>query len=592
MLENHSVLRSETRRETQDEIHRETYCKSHRLSLFSLPEDALSNIFSYLIFPGEPCHLYRMKRAISFAQISPNLASAYKSSFKRITFPRTTRFYPRSFNPDFIASLVKLYADTLEYLELPQMYPAPALLAAKEFCPSLMSLSFYYSLLLEKSLFSEVLLGCPSLKSLTIQCVTVEALGQLQERNNLSQLSNLIELALYGIDVPDVKELRAVLVLYSKQLQTVSLHVKNPTQNEDLVDMLCDIRADLVVLKSLEILQNSNRRLQLGGHYTYLPAVYDVLFLLCNHESVDSRTPIDYVHITSNFGHLRLKALRILENFQPRRIKVEMPGLNCTACYEESSSPPVVSITKLGLLAMSTDFINEHRERLKLRHVNLVTDPNSYESNSFREIMLQLPSWPFNNVSSASICVPCSVTWPPRVNLDAIQVVLPLLPQLESFEISLTAIFAWKPEFLWNTMEVVKAKKPRVVVIDIYDLLPPYLAIYCPSQGPRRQYSVSRGRLLRLGEFMRLFKHMDSVKEVVMDGETYWAETSIFKMRMEKMEVAKRERGLPARMKLVQKLLQEVIEMEREFDIDMTSVIGWYESMIHGNSSEIVCSGD
>ena len=565
-----------------------TSSERHRVSISRLPDDALLNIFSYLIFPGEPRHLYHIKHAIALALTSPDDTSIYNSFFTRVTFPPTTRYYSRISDPKFIASIVKLSSDALKHLELPQVNPAPALTAAREFCTNLISLSFYDSLLREKSMISSFLFRCTSLKSLKIQRATAQTLAHFQEPCNFSQLSNLTELVFYEIRFPDLHNLRSMLVLYSKQLQSITLHVQKHEEYKYLINMLCKIRPALVVLAALSIHYNLYKDL-LEEDFEYLPEIHSLLDMISSYEPVGSPKSVD-IHISSPYVLVRNVAHRLLQSFDPGKITVETTGLTCMASFS-AISPPEVSITSLDFRVFAMVF-NEIREHLSLQHIEF--GASSYVRNSIYDFIQQNSKWIFRNVKSVSIFVPCSKSWLLRLNYDGIQAVLPLLPQLESFAISISAIFDCNMEMRWPTMEMIKEKQPRVVTIYVDDLLPPYLAIYCPSQCHKQYYaaSVCGGRLLRLAEFVHLLKEMDSVKEVVMEGDTDWSTVKSFMTRMAKTDVVQRERGLKERKKLAETLLQEVIEMELERNIDMTSVIGWLDSMVHGNSSEIVCPGE
>ena len=83
---------------------------------------------------------------------------------------------------------------------------------------------------------------------------------------------------------------------------------------------------------------------------------------------------------------------------------------------------------------------------------------------------------------------------------------------------------------------------------------------------------------------------MNSVKEVVTDGNVYETDSLPMQAQAAKTKEVEHENVLKERMKLAEKLLQEVIELEQKRDIDMTSVIGWLESKVFENSPEIAYS--
>ena len=136
------------------------------------------------------------------------------------------------------------------------------------------------------------------IKSLTIHYVTAKTLGVLQETCNVSQLSNLTELALYRIDCPDLVELRGVLILYSRQLQTITADVRDVSQLKYLIEMMCKIGPLLAVLSSLQISCLSDERLPRWSCYTSTRCVDDVLHMLSSYESMDLPLSINNLHIS------------------------------------------------------------------------------------------------------------------------------------------------------------------------------------------------------------------------------------------------------------------------------------------------------
>ena len=88
------------------------------------------------------------------------------------------------------------------------------------------------------------------------------------------------------------------------------------------------------------------------------------------------------------------------------------------------------------------------------------------------------------------------------------QVMMPLLPELLSFAISISAIFEWNVGMLRRTMEMVRAKKPQVIIVCTDGLLPPYLAIYCPLEDRHSFFFFIADvkRLTRLFKVTQRFK--------------------------------------------------------------------------------------
>ena len=524
----------------------------------------------------------------------------FRNYLRRITLPSKERFYGQIGEPCFLASLIKHFSDNLLHLALPQIDSSLPFHAATISCPSLTSISFHHSIIHPEHIFPNLLFACTALKSLTIHGITSEVLHQLQYSHIVSRLSNLSHLQLLDILPYHLAELKIVLISYSEQLQHITLGTKKNDDSGPLnpfqltVETIVGLSSNLVRLQSLHVLDKrfEDFRKQLEHHTPDGAKIHDFLELLSLYKErrIPSKgTSLKTLRITARPILVLIAANRLLTTRScSGKITLETDGITSIISeIDQSTSKRVVSIASIALIDLSSHCLQELKDKLRPRHIELgIRGRRPSAVRHYARVVRESPQSMYENVKSISIFVPYATTRIKRTYLDATCSVIRRLPQLESFEMSINAVLNWEMSAIESTMELVNAKKPRVIVIYTDDLLPPYLAIYCPSQGPRQRRAISRNRLTRLGHFIGILKSMDSVKEVIIEGDCSPKIICDFTERMAQKSEDVRERGLTARRQKAQKLLQEVTQMELERDMDMTSVIGWLESMVNGNKTE------
>ena len=552
-----------------------------RLSLSHLPEEVVAKIFSHLVHPSNPRHLYHLKHAILFALNSPHHFSLYQSFFDRISFPYITRYYGQIADPRFLAWLITLISDTIRHVALPEIDSDPGFRAMNTSCTNLVSLSFFDSNPREMHLFPELLIRCSALKSLTIYRIDSGTLLQLQHKSVSSRLNNLTILSLHHISTEQDHDVFMVLLSLSRNLESITLSGKSPRSSSwcVLFEKLENKFEQFSNLETLHLMQfpyDDLRKHQGGPGYgsinvrsvmQYLPTCfeYNAVHTLKNIRITCAK--FTFSNVSSFFQRIRFG-----------RITVDIPGRFCI------TSSPEIAITSLYSAALSSDFLVEFSELLQLREVDLGGfQYNEMVAERLGRITINtpFPNSVLKDVKKVSIIVPfIRKIQNLSIHLDVIESMIPLFPQLESFEMSIHALFKWDRDRIRRIMRLVDAKKPRVIILYMENLLVPYYAIQCPFGGLRIE--ISERRLQQLSEFITLLKSMESVKEVVMEGMSDPHETQECLKHMAKQTVSLCEEGLNRRRKIVMKLLDELTDMEIRRDMDLTSVIGWFEGMVPG----------
>ena len=568
---------------------------SRTLTLSHLPEGVLAKVLSYLAPPGNPLHVYHLKHAIRFALNSPHNFYLYHPFFSRITFPSNPRYYGHLAEPAFLASQIRKSSKVLLHLELPEVDPTQPLKAVKDCRPDLVSLSFFDAVPRELNLFPKILLQCPSLQSLIIHDIASETLLQLQHKSVVSQLPNLHHLEFHGIRNQQVPDLEEVLFRFSKKLKSLALSgaVEQLRETSSAsTDVFRDIANNFRRFKSLRFVHiqqfpRGDLRKHQGNFNPPWREIADSIYKCIDFLS----TPLELSDGPLLF-HLRLTGIlkcirnfihsRTAETLRIQKITFDIPG------YAVVSRLPEIFITSMHIAALSQEFLLNYRDNLQLRHIDI----GGFAGNALVAERLErgeantlLSREIFANVKKVSLFVPCRRINNFEMYLDVIMSILTLVPRLDSFELSLHAVFEWKIEKLESVMKLVERKKPRVMLLFIDDLLPPYYAIQCPFSGKKRRHCISKSRLVQLAKFLDLLMSMESVKEVMIEGVHSPSLTREVIKEIAKGSAVGGVDGVSERRKMAMELVQELTKREVEGDIDLSSVIGWLENMTESESA-------
>ena len=555
-----------------------------RAVISHLPDDVLANIYSHLIIPRQPCHLYHVKHAVLFALTSRRFLSIFQPLFTRITFPSTLRFFGHLCEPTFLASLVTLAAKSLLHLQLPQIDPTPALISARVACINLESLAFFDFGPRKESLFHDLILRCKNLKSITIHHVTTLTLCQLTDAAKAAQLTPLTHIALHHIIDWQVSDVVALLVTLSNQLQHITLETQSYASIDDpfprLVLKIVEAFPSMTQLQSLRLLQHSTAFLRLHHECAeplFRSIAHVIDFLGLRSAIADARS-LKKLQIVCSHSRALLALKRLHPIASSAEVTLDMTGPTVI------TTAPVLTVTAAPLGVLSSFFSNDLARylsptRLDLgSYVDIVAILNRLKDRSGAQQGYKTEVL-FEKVRTLSVRVQPQKASNLEPYSNALLAVLRKLKSLDSFEMSVLVVFDMNEDAFSRVMDLVKLKSPKRIMVYTDDIAPADIAIYASSlRGEKR--GASKNDLLRLDKFLAFLETMPSLREVVMEGIIMPYADRTFTLNMPKAKYREFEMATKMKKDYAMTLSKRLTKMEVQCNMDLSSVIGWLESVV------------